>query len=546
MRKWGMVLVALLLAGCTNLPTSGPVQVGGPLDTVDDTLVQYLPAGPAAGATQQEIIDGFIAAGAAAQDDYRVARSFLTDDFAAAWNPQQESVVRGQTSSISVVGNATARFTTDVSARITGGGFYSVEESGTSQSFEFGMEQVNGEWRISSAPDAVFVSQATFASTYQAFTVYFYNATRTQYVPDVRYFPRAGDPVTDVARAVVAGPSEFLPYATTAFPDATTLVATPVDVVDGRAMVDVSADVLDSTPNDKRAMLAQLTASLDAISGVSSVSLTVDRSILAMSGGVEPNATVEPLVNDNPLAAVDGSFGYIFGSTVEPIGRLGDAIMALKPTAVSYHDTGVAAVGTSKGVYFVGDSQIRVSKTKSAVQPQIDGSNAVWWVSPGDPSVIQVHTSGQAKTFTGPWGDSGRIVSLEVSRDDARLAIGVNTASGPRLYVASIGRDGKGHLSEIGGFHRLPIQGKVLVDLAWADATNVAVISQTATVSYVELASIGGVTTTMGQPLKPVSIVGGNGRAELVVRSSDGELWQPRAGGWQAIGVTVDLLATQH
>lgn len=546
MRRFALVLATFLLAGCTNLPTSGPVQVGGPLNVSDDTLVQYLPAGPAEGATQQEILDGFLAAGAAAQDNYRVARSFLTDDFAAEWNPLQESVVRGQTSTITIAGNAAGYFRTDVSARISRGGFYTSEESGVSQSFEFGFEQVNGEWRIALAPDAVFISASTFQSTYQAFTVYFYNSTRTQFVPDVRYFPRAGDPITEVARAVIGGPSEFLPNAETAFPSTASLVASPVDVVDGRALVDVSSDVLDASTADQQAMLEQMTTSLDAISGISEVSLTVDRSLLNIATTSAPHAVVEPQVNDNPLVLSDGTFGYVTGSEVESIGRLGDRIVALRPTSVSFHDTGVAAVGTANGVYFVGDSQLRVADTKSTVDPQIDGSNAVWWVSPAEPSAIRVHSNGRSVRFDGPWGASSRIVALEVSRDDARLAIGVSTTSGPRLYVASIGRDSKGRLDSIGGFRRLPLQGTSIIDLAWADATDIAVLTQTVSVSYVELASVGGVTTSMGQPSNPASIVGGNGRSELVVRGTDGQLWQPRAGGWQAIGVVADLLATQH
>lgn len=546
MRKFFVVLTVLFLAGCTNLPTSGPVQVGVPLDTADDTLVQYLPSGPVAGAAQQEILDGFIAAGAAAQDNYRVARSFLTEEFAAEWNPLQESVVRGQTSTLSMAGSTAGYFTTDVTARVTRGGFYASEESGAAQSFEFGFEQVNGEWRISHAPDAVFITKSTFESTYQAFTVYFFNSTRTQFVPDVRYFPRAGDSVTEVARAVIGGPSEFLPHATTAFPADASLVASPVEIVDGRALVDVSADVLDASADDQQAMLTQMTASLDAISGVSLVSLTVDRSLLSIVTGNPTRAVAEPLVNENPLVLNDNQFGYVVGSSIEAIGRLGDAIVELKPLSVSYHDTGVAAVGTANGVYFVGDSQITVAETPSAVAPQIDGSNAVWWVSGGSPSVIKVHSAGRSVRFKGPWSASSRIVALEVSREDARLAIGVSTPNGSRLYVASIGRDAKGNVTTIGGFHRLPILGKSIIDLAWAGATDIAVVTKTVAVSYVELASVGGVTVQMGQPKNPATIVGGNGRSELVVRDKDGQLWQPRAGGWQSIGISADLLATQH
>ena len=546
MRKSLVAIAVFLLAGCTALPTSGPVMVGGPLDAPTDNQVQYLASGPVDGATQQDILDGFLAAGAAAQDDFRTARLFLTDDFAAEWKPLQETVVRGPGTTVSSTGSTALTFTTPVLARVTRGGFYAPEENGSSQSFEFGFEQVGGEWRIAKAPDAVFVTPATFDSAYQPFTVYFYNQARTQFVPDVRYFARAGDPVTEVARAVIDGPSDYLPHAVTAFPSNVTLVASPVDVTEGRALVDVSREMLDAAPDEQQAMLTQMTTTLDAISGVSAVSLTVDRSVLNITGGRTPVAVPEPLVNENALIIRDGEIGFAVGSKVETLGRLGERILALNPTSVSYHDTGVAAVGTAKGVYFVGDSLIQVSDSPSIVEPQIDGSNSVWWVSPTDKSTIRVFAGGRSTAISAPWGSRGVVRALEVSREDARLAVAVDTPSGPRLYVASIGREASGRINSVSGYHRLPIGGSSVVDIAWADSTHIAAITTRNASTYVELASVGGVTTAMGQPTKAVSIVGGNGKSELVIRSAEGYLWQPRAGGWQAIGLSANLLATQH
>ena len=546
MRKALLALLLLALGGCTNLPTSGSVQLGGPLETPVDTQVQFLASGPVAGATQQEILEGFLAAGAAAQDNYRVARMFLTDDFAAEWNPLQESIVRGGGSSVSSVGEEELSFSTTVDARVTRGGFYAPEDAGASQSFTFQFDQVDGEWRILQAPDAVFVSATTFESVYRPYAVYFYNQSRTQFVPDLRYFPRAGDPATEVARAVIAGPSEFLPYATTVFPATATLVASPVEIADGRAIVDVSREVIDASTDDQRAMLSQMSASLQAIPGISSVALTVDRSILSIAPTLTSAAALNPLVNENALVFRDGEFGFAVGGRVDPIGRLSDRIVALAPLSVSFDDSGVAAVGTASSVYYVGESTLRVSNTPSLVEPQIDGDDSVWWVSPDNPAVIRVFGLGSSNRIEGPWGSKGRIVSLEVAREDARLAVAVESTAGPRLYVASIGRDSEGRITAVSGFHRLPIEGASIIDIAWADALNVAVITRTVSAYAVELASVGGITTSIGQPKAPAAIVGGNGRSEIVVRSRDGELWQPRAGGWQSIGLTADFLATQH
>ena len=63
-----------MVASCTAIPSSGPVisaQIEATTSSVD---VDFLPPGPSAGATPEEIVAGFIAAGAAAQDNYRVAK----------------------------------------------------------------------------------------------------------------------------------------------------------------------------------------------------------------------------------------------------------------------------------------------------------------------------------------------------------------------------------------------------------------------------------------------------------------------------------------
>lgn len=546
MRKSLLLLVLLVLTGCTALPTSGPVQSIDVQAASDDTGVQYLPVGPAKGASQADILDGFLAAGTDAQDNYRVARLFLTDDASANWNPLQETIVRGTDVTQNPVGSTTTIVTVPVTARVTRGGFYTAEKSAATQSLTFEFARVDGEWRITSAPNAVLVSKATFDSVYLPFTVYFYNAERTQLVPEIRYFPRQGDPTTEVARAVIAGPSSYLPDAVTAFPPTASLVASPVELVDGRALVDVSSEIVAAPVKEQRAMLVEMAASLREISGISNVSLTVDRNVVNVSESGSTSALMPSPVNTKPLIVRAGVLGYADAISVDSIGKVGDRVAALKPTSVSYDIDGFAAVGTSTGVFLVGQSTATVSTVPSRVDPAIDGRSAVWWVNPASPSEIEVFHATRQSSFTGPWSARSKIIALKVSREDARVAIAVDTPSGPELYIASIARDSNGAVRGVSGFHQLAIQGSQIVDIAWASPTAIGVLSKTVAVSYVELASVGGTTRQMGQPESPVSIVGGNDVTELVVRGSDGQLWQPRGSGWQSFGVVAELLATQH
>jgi len=540
-------LVAILaLAGCTALPTSGPVRVAGPQNVTDDVSVQYLPAGPVAGASQREILDGFLAAGAAAQDNYRVSRSFLTDKFATEWDPTAETLVRGASLDYASSGTDSLSITTPILARIARGGNYTEEKLGATQSFDVKFIQVEGEWRISRAPDAILLRRSTFESAFQPYSVFFYNSDRTTLIPEVRYFPRQGDPATRVARAVIAGPSANLPHAATAFPAGSALVASPIEVVDGRALVDVTSDVIEASVDDQRAMLIEMTASLTALSSITSVDLTVDRTVLSISTFGSSAILTLPLVNDNPVVMSDGVFGFVSGSRVDPIAPLNDRIGELEPLSISFDGSAVAAVGTASGVYRVGSQNTLVSNQRSAVEPQIDDAGAVWWVRPTSPAAVTVWIGGSVQSFSGPWSSSGRIAAIEVSREGSRIAIAVNGSAGPALYIASIDRDSSRAVRGIAGFHELPLGGNAVIDIAWADAISVAAITENVALSYVELASVGGITEVLGTVDSPLSIAGGNGPNQLVVRNSEGQLFVPRSGGWQTLGVTAELLATQR
>lgn len=476
MRRAFLVALALLLTGCATLPTRGPVLVGGPITVEQRTEVDYLPAGPADGATQREILDGFIAAGAAPQNNFRIARSFLTESAALNWRPVNETVVRGIYTRVAATSSTTLTYTATTVARIDELGVFEQISARQQTTWEFGFTQVNGEWRLDSVPDLTLVSEAAFASAYDEYTVYFFNRDRTSFIPDVRIFARQSDPVTAVARAVIAGPSDFLPNAESAFPAGTALGVAPVSVVSGRAVVDVTDPVQQSSIADQQDMLSQLGVSLGQLSNVTSTAMSVNQVPLSISAipGFESN----PRVDDRPLIVYDGRVGFTENGEIAALSDIGPRIVNLKPTAVSYDaDLATAAVGTRVGVYFVSDRTEQVSSRPSIVDPQIGGARSVWWVSPSSPDEVSIFTGGLRVTAGGPWSASARIVGLEVSREDSRVAIAVNDRGRGSVYVAAIAMDDDRRPTGITGFRRLTVSADAIVDLAWADATHVAVLA---------------------------------------------------------------------
>jgi hypothetical protein len=260
--------------------------------------------------------------------------------------------------------------------------------------------------------------------------------------------------------------------------------------------------------------------------------------------GIDPN----PRVDDRPLILYDEAFGYSTDAEIEAIRSTESRIVSLTPTSISYDaTTNSAAIGTRTGVFLLTDRTERISDRVSLVDPQIDGSRSVWWVDPTTPNQVSVSIGGGRIDLGGPWPRAAEIVGLEVSREGARVAIGINDRGRGYILVGSISVDDSGRPTGVNGFRRLTIAAESIIDLAWADSTHVAVLGNRNGVVHAELGTVGGSSRLLGQPQNPVRISGGNtGITGLVVIAGNGQLWKPRGAGWQSTGVPADVLATQR
>jgi hypothetical protein len=151
------VLVATL-TGCATLPVSGPVRIGPDLATPSDgNSFYYSPASPVDGATETEILSGFISAGTAPQNDYSIAREFLDESIRASWNPNQELLIQRTTPKITLTEAGKAFVEVEVSARIDANGRYENLPAGSTRVLEYEFTQQAGQIRLSSAPDVTMV-----------------------------------------------------------------------------------------------------------------------------------------------------------------------------------------------------------------------------------------------------------------------------------------------------------------------------------------------------------------------------------------------------
>src|SRR5699024_5169384 len=163
---------------CARIPTSSPVsrrtltgqsQPGAP-------YVQALP--PAPGATPEEVVAGFVQAGGGSEEDFAVARDYLTAEAAATWDPDALITIYSGSQELKVTEAGEGRLAIALQAvsLLDEHGVRSMLSGPTSTETEVAIEEVEGEWRLSEVPDGIFLSEAAFETLYGPARICFLDA----------------------------------------------------------------------------------------------------------------------------------------------------------------------------------------------------------------------------------------------------------------------------------------------------------------------------------------------------------------------------------
>lgn len=289
-RRWiagaAVLVLAGLLGGCVGIPTGGGVttdeiDAGG----TDDGLVS-LPPGPADDASPADIISGFISAGRGPQKNYEVARQYLTDDFRLSWIPGASTLISATPISPVALADNTWNVSVTTSAGVDADGHYAVFSDAVDLPFGL-VQNTDGQWRISSAPDGTLLPPNRFTDIFKSYDLYFFDPTFDFLVPDRRWFPRGSNVPRRLVSQLLLGPSPWQGSGVlfSAFPTGTELDKPDPEISEGVATVALSPEVQGADASTKRRMLQQLTASLGSISSVRDVSILSGGFTLPIPGG---------------------------------------------------------------------------------------------------------------------------------------------------------------------------------------------------------------------------------------------------------------------
>ncbi|MCU1412865.1 MAG: hypothetical protein JWN80_205 [Microbacteriaceae bacterium] len=550
----GALALAAALAGCVSIPSSGPASQGLAIDgSTGGTSFEVNPEGPAKGDSPSAILRGFVAAFQSSTGGYAVAREYLSTAFSTKWDPTQSVQVRTGDARLEPLDSSDINYSFTTTATIDNTGAY--KQTNQASTLPFAFTRQGKEWRISSAPNGIVLSDLTFQRLFAKHSLYFLDPTGQNLVPDLRWFPNGTAP-TRIVSALLAGPPAWQQGAVrTEFPDGTQLsdAGSLVTVVSGVAHVDLTAEALTATAHERQLMLLQLSESLRSVATVSSVSISVRGAPLSIDDLGSNGPQVDPKVDGQALVLQKTEFGFYANGKIASIPQLSTKVVALAPTAATLaSDNNSIAVLTAGGVSLVRKSTAAptmLDDRPGLIAPSMDEDGYVWTVPVDQPNAVRAYdSSGTPHLVATSLPSDARIMSLQVSRDGARIAILLATSTGPRLEVAAILRDQKLVPTGIGP---LVVDSALAsgdaTDLTWVDELTVATLVRVGAQSVVTEFVIGGQQSQLGDALAgSQSIVGGNGQQGLRVLGDDSLVYSYQGSSWQSSKVSVGFIATQR
>jgi hypothetical protein len=573
------------LSACGGLPTGSAIQQGSLVGEPAPPPVRYQPDGPRAGATQEQIVRGFLRAGAGAgfDDDHGTARLFFVRSVKDMWLPESGVKVYADDSALKIklISPGIVRVTAAIVAEVDSAGRYRETPAGTSAQATFGMKRLGDGWRISAPPKGfgLWLSASDLDRSYRSFTVAYVSAVDQTMVVDRRWFPITPGLATTLARAQLAPvPAYLAGAARTGVPAGTGLAVDSVPVQSGRAVVDLSASALSAGPDLRRAMWAQFVTTLRQVASVSEVSLEVKGAGLEAPDTPGRVSAVSELGYQSRSAASIETAILRTGSQLSRVSsdRPPDQDQRAKPPnlppslilrsipagwvnlAESWNGQEIAAISGDHGdlARWQWNRHVQLPEFgRNLTRPSYDSMNGLWvageaggrakvWVI--DTSVSPMEKA-RPRAISAPWLAKRVVLALKVATDNQRAALITSDRAGRdvRVEVVGIVRSARGVPVSLSAEPlRVGWTLTAATDLAWVDDSTLAVVGRVSPKVPLgpQLVEIGGKVTAM-PPVAGTRLVTNTGGLRGVVVLTDRGKILARAGiGWQVLQTGTDFL----
>jgi hypothetical protein len=541
-----------LVAGCSTVPASSPTVQITQAPARPAEVVGIEPLSPAAGATPEEIVRGFIDAAASTVAGHPVAREHLTDEAAGTWSDEAGITVISPDYATVTTEPGAVTVTADPVGTVDQRGVFSI---GGEADFvrEFSLEEVEGEWRITDPADGLVILEPDFQRLYRLRSAYFLDPTGQRVVPDPRYLITGEAQPTALVQRLLEGPSTAL-AAGVDNPLGGVELRRTVSVEGQSAIVDLTGLSTDPAPA-LSAICAQLVWTLEQLR-IRTVEIRIDGEPVDLDG-VPAEQTVEDWTAFDPEAMpVDAVGHYVDRGALRTVtdgeavpGPAGTGKYALRSAAVSADPrtdalsflVGVRRVdgraGLLAGPYGKDLATVLNGATLSA--PSVAATRSEAWVVRDGTEVVRVPAGGKPQAVSAPTlAGLGRADVLQLSPDGVRAAAVVDGPEGPSLYVGTVVRAEDGGVA-LRDLRAIAPSLSQVVDVAWRDGGSLFALAGDAGEDRIVPYSVGvdgwGLeeVPTSGLPSQPTSI--GVAPARLPLVSAGGTIWQLAGGTWATL-----------
>ncbi|MFD4627809.1 LpqB family beta-propeller domain-containing protein [Streptomyces sp. NPDC058475] len=478
---------ALLLAGCASMPDSGGLS-GVESTPRQDAQVRVFAKSPSKDASPAEIVQGFLEALTSDDPQYETAREYLTSSASQAWDPYRSTTVLAEGPNAEAVHSGTSEGTAEILYRLSGSKVATVDtqhayapDSGSySRTVHLTRQKTTKEWRIDGLPQGVVMGRTDFQRNYKSVNKYYFASNvssetggQLETVADPVYVRKQVDPMTQMVRALLKGPTRWLDRVVgSSFPTGTELKKGVKSLSpDDRNMVTVplnqKADHVGQGQCSK--MAAQLLFTFKDLTptGVDEVELQKsDGSQLCVltedqADGIASHGTAH---HPDYQYFIDGKQRLVrmpsSGSDKQPKpvpGALGEGDKKLRAAAVSRDESSAAGVSTDGTSLYVGSlvsggslgEAVLHSQGKTAddrlTTPSWDGQGDLWVADrdPKNPRLLLLQKGAGSPLVVETPSLDGRIKAVRVAADGVRIALIVEKDGKSSLQIGRIERGTK-------------------------------------------------------------------------------------------------------
>ncbi len=544
-----LILLTAALTGCVGVPSQSGIFEGDLVETsAGNSIVRVIARGPQAGMNQIEIVQGFLDASASSENDYAVARAFLSPVAAKNWTPDSSVQVYEGVGRLNSTEIDSISFIALKDGEIDNSNRYRLAKPAESIDQEFRLRQIDGEWRILNAPRGLLISKADLTRSWRIYPLWFPDLSGQVLVPDPVVVPQTvSGTATLLMQVLLRGPSRDLAVAVkTAFPQGSELGVAAVTVENSVASVSLNAAALNTSPQQRQLMSAQITKTLTSLPGINAVRITVGTQALPIedkplqqTASDWQELTADAGRTQNAIVTFNGRMFRLEGSNLTTPYA---AFLANQPSnfraGITDRNSAIYAALSSDGTkVYVGNlastNQPELILTGNSFRdPFIDRSGLIWITSPDG---VQVINGGEVRPVIIEENlNEDEIVDVIPAPDGVRAAVILNTGSGNQLRIATIERDATGiRLTKFRSAERV---WNNVAQVSWQTNSVLVLVDTTA-----ELTTIASVDTLTGTSLvidfiEDIVAISASPIYPLLVQVEDGTLLAASETEWINIG----------